>query len=133
MRIPTASFLLAAALVWAACASQPQSLPPGAARPVAELARWQVFDGGALLGYLIHLEIRDPAGPIPFYQIEDTQGRLVGHATGQGRFSRRVPFQDDEQDLGVWSLARGTAKLFECKAPVQLKPVAVEADAQRKH
>ena len=132
MRIPTATFLLAATVVLAACASQPQTQPPSAARPVAELGRWQVFEGANLLGYLIHLEIRDPTGPLPFYQIEDAQGRLLGHATEQGRFSRRVPFQEAEQDLGVWSLARGTAKLFEAKANVELRPVVKEADARKK-
>jgi len=130
MRIPTAPFLLAT-LVLAACETQPPPQPAAAARPVAELGRWQVYDGSALLGHLIHLEIRDPSGPLPFYQIEDAQGRLVGHATEQGRFSRRVPFQDDEQDLGVWSLARGTAKLFECNADVELRPVAADADARK--
>ena len=131
MRTPTASFPLAAVLLLVGCESQPPPQPDGAAREVVELGRWQVFDGGTLLGLLVHLEIRDPGGPIPFYKIEDAQGRLVGHASEQGRFSRRVPFQEDEQDLGVWSLARGTAKLFEAKADVELRPVAVDADAKK--
>jgi len=130
MRIPTATFLLS--MLWLpACTSPPEPQPPHAPRPVVELARWQVFDGAQLLGVLIHLEIRDPEGPVPYYRIEDASGRWLGHATEQGRFSRRVPFQDTEQDLGVWSLARGVAKLFEAKADVQLKPVAVDADARR--
>jgi hypothetical protein len=131
MRTPTASFLLGACLMLAACGSQPPPPPPSAARPVVELARWQVRDAGRELGLLIHFEIQDPSGPVRFYQIEDQQGRILGSATEQGRFSRRVPFQENEQDLGVWSLARGTAKLFEAGADVELRPVVVDADAKK--
>ena len=131
MRTPTVTFLLAATLVLVGCESHPEPQPAYSPRPVVELARWQVFDGAELVGLLIHLEIRDPEGPLPYYRIEDASGRWIGHATEQGRFSRRVPFQDSEQDLGVWSLARGVAKLLEAKADVQLNPVAADADARR--
>ena len=131
MRTPTASFLLGACLMLAACGSQPPPAPAAAARPVVELARWQVRDGDRALGNLIHYEIRDPDGPVRFYQVVDQEGHILGSATEQGRFSRRVPFRENEQDLGVWSLARGTAKLFEAKADVELRPVVVDASAKK--
>src|SRR5678809_80986 len=86
-----------------ACASPPQP-QPYAPRPVVELARWEVWDGDRLVAHVRQLEIRDPAGPLAFYRVEDLQGRWLGHATSTGRFSRRVPFQEQEEDLGVWSL-----------------------------
>ncbi|MEO6593855.1 MAG: hypothetical protein ABIP94_03785 [Planctomycetota bacterium] len=129
MRSSTATSLFAASLL-AACAVPPSPQPPYAARPVVELARWQVMDGETLLGYVRHLEIRDPKGPLPYYRVEDAQGRWLGHASEVGRFSRRVPFQDDEEDLGVWPMARGVAKLFEASADVALRPMAVDADAR---
>ncbi|HEX5051519.1 MAG TPA: hypothetical protein VFZ65_07080 [Planctomycetota bacterium] len=130
MRSCTVLTVLAASLL-AACAAEPLVQPDYAARPVVELARWQVMQGDTLRGYVRHLEIRDPKGPIPYYRIEDPQGRWLGHASEIGRFSRRVPFQDDEQDLGVWSMAQGVARLFEADAAVELRPVAVEADVRR--
>ena len=65
------------------------------------LARWQVVSEGAVLGWVTEYEIRDPKSPMKFFRVTDQKGRWLGHATANGRFSRRVPFQDDEQDLGV--------------------------------
>lgn len=113
------------------CSSAPQSLPPNIARPVVELARWQVHDGATMLGHVVQLEIRDPREPVRFYRIQDLQGRWIGYATTNGRFSRRVPFQDGEEDLGVWSLERGTALLFDASAPITLTPVVADAAAPR--
>ncbi len=98
---------------------------------MAQLGLWQVWEGSTAIGFVRHLEIRDPTGPMPFYQIEDPQGRVVGHASQQGRFSRRVPFQDQEEDVGVWPMARGVEKLFERAGPLVLKPAPVEADVRR--
>ncbi len=131
MRSSTFCTVLAASLAWAACNSAPPTPSPYAARAVVELERWQVWNGSAAIGYVLHLEIRDPEGPLPYYRIEDLQGRWLGHASSLGRFSRRVPFQDQEEDLGVWPMAQGVAQLFAASAPVSLKPVAVEADARR--
>ncbi len=119
------------ALLLAACEAAPEPLPH-AARPVVEIARWEVFDGDAHVGTVRQLEIHDPQGPQAFYRIEDRRGRWLGHATTAGRFTRRVPFRDEEQDLGVWSLARGTALLVEAKAEVRLQPVALDADMRRR-
>lgn len=132
MRSTTRATAAFAALVLAGCAAEPKPTPqPFAPRPVVEVARWQVLDGTEPVGYLLHLEIRDPQGAVPYYRIEDLDGRWIGHATEQGRFSRRVPFQDGEEDLGVWSLATGAGKLLEAKAKVELKPVAAEASARK--
>ena len=120
---------LAAAL--AACASDPPPLPAYAPRQVVDLERWEVWSDGHLVGQVRKLEIRDPAGPIAFYRVLDLQGRWLGHASNEGRFTRRVPFRDDEEDLGVWPMARGVAELFDAKAPVELKAIAVDADAKK--
>lgn len=122
--------LAAAALV--ACRSPEPPAPPLQPRPVVEIARWQALDAGRPVGTLVELEIRDPAGPIRFYQVTDAAGRVVGSATAEGRFGRRVPFREQEEDLGVWSLARGVAELFELTRPVELAPVAVDADMRRR-
>ncbi len=78
------------------------------------------------------LEIQDPAGPVRFYSVEDRQRRVLGEATANGRFTRRVPFRDDGEDLGVWSLARGVTELFEASDILELRAVPVEADARRR-
>ncbi len=122
---------IAAALLLVGCGSAPPPPQPYAPRPVVEVARWQIWIAGELKGHVVQLEIRDPSGPLPYYRVQDAQGRWLGHATMQGRFSRRVPFEDGEQDLGVWPMARGVAKLFEADAPAELRPVAAEADARR--
>ena len=134
MRTPTrtAVFLATCSLaaLAASCGTEPPPPPPYSARPVVEIARWQVVNGDAVIGRVLHLEIRDPQGPVGFYRVEDVQGRWLGFATMNGRFSRRVPFQDREEDLGVWPMARGTALLFDAASPVTLRPVAVDADAR---
>lgn len=105
--------LLVCAAALAGCASPPvDPVPPHAPREVVELAVWQVRSGEQALGTLRQLEIRDPSGPLRFYRLEDRDGRWLGHASPEGRFSRRVPFAEQEQDLGVWPLARGVALLL---------------------
>jgi hypothetical protein len=125
--------LAALAAAFAACASDPPpALSPLAPRQVVELARWEVWSEGQLVGHLRQLEIRDPQGPVAFYRVEDLHGRWLGHANSERRFSRRVPFRDDEEDLGVWAMERGVAELFDAKVPVELKAIAVEADARKR-
>jgi hypothetical protein len=129
----TPSFLLPVVMAaLAGCQSSPPAPPPHAPRPVVELARWQVWEGDRVVGYVRHLEIRDPSGPLPYYRIEDPNGRWLGHASATGRFTRRVPFEEEEQDIGVWSMPRGVGELVEAKSPVRLQPVPVEADARRR-
>src|SRR5262245_848643 len=97
--------IAALAAVLAACASDPKPpLPPLAPREVAELAGWEGWSEGRFVGHVRKLEIRDPERPLAFYRIEDLQGRWLGHASDEKRFSRRVPFRDDEEDLGVWAM-----------------------------
>ncbi|MCA8978361.1 MAG: hypothetical protein KDC98_26770 [Planctomycetes bacterium] len=122
---------VAALLGFAACGVPSPPPPPLQPRAVLELARWQALDGGELLGQLVLLEIRDPAGPVRFYQIEDAAGRLVGSATEAGRFSRRVPFREEEEDLGVWRPERGVGELFGRHRSVELRNLPVEAGARR--
>lgn len=118
-------------LLLAACAGAPPAPAPYAPRPVVERGRWQVWGDGALLGHVVQLEIQDPSGPLTYYRVQDTRGSWLGHASAHGRFTRRVPFRDEEQDLGVFSMARGVARLFEATAPVELRPVVVDADLRR--
>lgn len=113
----------------AACGSAPPPPPPLAPREVVEVARFQAFDGDALVAVVHQLEIRDPSGPVALYRIVDPRGHWLGHASANGRFSRRVPFQDEEEDLGVLAMARGVAVLAGVAAPVRLQPVAADAAA----
>ncbi len=128
LRLPIA---VAVALFVAACGGAPPANPAYSARPVVELARWQVLDGERPVAIVRQLEIRDAEQPVVFYRVEDLDGRWLGHATANGRFTKRVPFQEGEADLGVWSLARGVTLLLEASAPVHLKPLAIDADARR--
>jgi hypothetical protein len=121
------SAVVAAAL--AACGGAPPPPPPLAPREVVEVARFQAFDGDALVAVVHQLEIRDPGGPVALYRIVDPRGRWLGHASANGRFSRRVPFRDEEEDLGVLAMARGVATLAGAAAPVRLQPVASDAAA----
>ncbi len=121
--------LLVCGLV-AGCGTAPAGVP-NIARSVVERSRWDVIDDGAVLGQVLQLEIDDPSGPVVFYRVVDAHGRWLGHATSARRFSRRVPFREDEEDLGVWSLERGAAMLLEAAAPVTLRVVARDADARR--
>ncbi|MEZ6036651.1 MAG: hypothetical protein R3F29_04170 [Planctomycetota bacterium] len=120
--------LLAVALLLTACGAPPSDPPDLQPRQVVTLARWDVFSAERLIGQVVHLEIRDPAGPVRFYRIEDPRGRWVGQATEQGRFTRRTPFDENGEDLGVLSMKRGVAELFEASAAVELRPVAADAD-----
>jgi len=117
--------------LFAACQETPPPQPDYAPRRVVELARWQVWIGGEAVGTVRQLEIQDPREPVRYYTIEDRHRRVLGEATANGRFARRVPFQENGEDLGVWSLARGVGELFEAGASVDLRPVPVEADARR--
>lgn len=122
----------AVVLAWlAACSSPPPAPAPYAPRAVTEQARWEVWSADALVGRVRQLTIHDPERPLTFYRIEDLQGRWLGHANAQGRFSRRVPFQEQEEDLGVWSMARGVAELLDAKS-VRLQPVAIDADSRKR-
>lgn len=129
--LPRAVVPLAAVLL-AGCGAPPSPPPEHAPRRVVELARWQVWQGAEQIGAVRELEIQDPAGPVRFYSVEDRQRRVLGEATANGRFTRRVPFRDDGEDLGVWSLARGVTELFEASDILELRAVPVEADARRR-
>lgn len=115
----------------AGCETPEPEPPEYRPRKVVELERWQVRAGDSDLGELVKFEIQDPEGPVLFYRVLDERGRWVGHADANGRFSRRVPFQEEEQDLGVWSLQRGCALLFESEQPVTLAVKAAEADFEK--
>ena len=120
------------AVAAAGCGAGPSNaLPPHAARPVRTLAQWRVLEQGSPAGRVVLLQIEDPSGPLRFYRVEDAQGRWLGHASDIGRFSRRVPFASEEEDLGVLPMARGVALLLEATVPVQLEPIVAEADARR--
>lgn len=117
--------------LFAACQEAPQPQPEYAPRRVVELARWQVWLADQQVGIVRRFEIQDPNGPVRYYSVEDLQHRILGEADDQGRFSRRVPFRDSGEDLGVWALPRGVGLLFEANAPADLRPVAIEAAAKR--
>ncbi len=118
-----------------ACTTTHVGTPPidQAPRAVVELARFEVRHQGVPIGAVVQLEIQDPAGPIRFWRVQNRNGAWLGHATEQGRFSRRLPFRDDELDLGVWPMEQGVARLFDLEGGVALRPVdaAVPASARR--
>lgn len=114
------------AVLVACSAPPPPPQPAYAPRAVVELECWRIRAGGHPVGMLRRYEIQDPAGPLRFWRIENTHGQWLGHASDLGRFSRRVPFRDDEQDLGIWPMRAGVAQLFEASA-VDLEPVALDA------
>jgi hypothetical protein len=121
-----------AAAVWAsACTSTHEVKKPldYVPRAVVEVARYEVRSGTSVLGVALELEIRDPSGPLRFWRIQTRDGAWAGHATEQGRFSRRVPFREDEEDLGVWPMAQGIAKVLDVPGPVQLAKVQPKNDA----
>jgi hypothetical protein len=112
-----------------ACGAPPPTVPPpGAARPVRELARWRAIDGGREVAVVLQLQIEDPSGPVLLYRILDANGRWLGHANAQLRFTRRMPFREEEQDLGVWALPRGVALLAGVES-VALEAITPEAGA----
>ena len=49
----------------------------------------------------------------------------------EGRFSRRVPFRDDEEDLGLYPMARGVQRLMASDTPVTVlgRPDAAAVEA----
>ena len=94
-------------------------------RPVVEVERYELRQGGRPLGSATFLEIRDPAGPVRFWRFQNRDGALLGHASEQGRFSRRVPFLDEEEDLGIWPMAQGAAQLLEVEGEVKMIEVPV--------
>jgi len=108
----------------AGCVAPAPDEPALRPRAVVEVERWEVRAQGRPLGALVKFEIRDPAGPVPFYRVLDSDGRWLGHADVNGRFSRRVPFEEREQDLGVWPLSRGCALLFGREGGVELERAA---------
>jgi hypothetical protein len=128
-RAAVAACLMAAS--WVACTSthnvpKVHDLMP---RAVAEVARYEAHSATGVIGVVRLLEIRDPQGPLRFWRIETRDGAWAGHATEQGRFSRRVPFREDEEDLGVWPMAQGVAQVLGAAATVRLQQVAVPEPA----
>ncbi len=121
----------AAAAFGAACTSTHEVKKPldYVPRAVVEVARYEVRSGTAVLGVALELEIRDPSGPLRFWRIQTRDGAWAGHATQQGRFSRRVPFREDEEDLGIWPMAQGVAKVLDVPGPVRLAKVQPGPDA----
>jgi hypothetical protein len=118
-----------------ACASKHPVNPAYSARPVAELGRWPVMQDDRQLGWVVMLEIQDPVTPLRYYRIENQRGQWLGTATIDGRFSRRVPFRDDEEDLGIYPMAQGVQRLVASDKPVVVvgRPdaAAVEAGMHR--
>ena len=124
---------LLSSLALAACQAEPDRGSDYYARPVVEIERFEVVDAGRTIGWVVHCEIQDPTAPSRFWRIVNTRQQWVGHATEAGRFSRRVPFRDDEEDLGIYAMPKGVARLLDATGDVELRAVArpTEADARR--
>lgn len=147
VRCPAFPTALVALLLATACTSttveRKDAIVP---RKVTELRRWQVLQGTTLAGHVVELRVEEPmyapadgTPPAPsaftYYRILDLRGQWVGHASDIGRFSRRVPFQEEEQDLGVWPMAQGVAQLLGLpgeplpKLVIEPKPASTAAEA----
>lgn len=96
-------------------------------RPVLELARWRIEGRGRMLGHLLHLEIQDPQGAIRYYRVENARGEWVGHVTEHLQFSRRVPFSEDEEIVGTFTMSEGLGVMLAAGQAVDLTPVALDA------
>jgi len=122
-------------LVISGCQTVERPVPEPAyvPRPVLEIQRFELSHDGRLVGAAVLMEIRDPAGALRFWRFLDRNGAVLGHSTEQGRFSRRVPFLDREEDLGIWPMAQGIGQLLDVDGEVGLRelPVAVPASASR--
>jgi hypothetical protein len=119
--------LVSMALV--ACQAEPERGSDYWARRVVELERFEVVADGKTVGWVVHCEIQDPKAPSRFWRILNERQQWVGHATEAGRFSRRVPFRDDEEDLGIHPMPSGVARLLDAAGGVELRAVARPADA----
>ncbi len=119
--------VLLAAFALQACAGAPRP-SPYQVRNVREISRFAVQRGGQQLGYVVSLVIEDPAGGagVQFFRVENQAGQWVGEASTSGRFTRRVPFRDEGEDLGIHPMAVGVAKLFDVSS-VTLEKVDPEA------
>ena len=131
LRLQLLSFPVLGALLLGACHTVERPVPeaPYLPRPVVELQRFELRQGDRSLGSAVLLEIRDPAAPVRFWRFQDRNGAVLGHASEQGRFSRRVPFVDSEEDLGIWPMAQGAAQLLDLDGEVLLLEIPVRAPA----
>ncbi|GAB4158631.1 MAG: hypothetical protein Fur0037_26100 [Planctomycetota bacterium] len=135
----THPFPIRAFLLFAAASPGCRSTPPPApfeGHRVVEVRRWELKDGAARVGWLLLLEIDTRDAPLRFYRVLNASGQWAGHATLQGRFSRRVPFRDGEEDMGLFGLAQGARVLLGLSRDPEIVPWsgarAVEADSGRR-
>lgn len=129
--MPVCRRLALSLLPWLACAcSAPPPPPPELqARDVTEVQRYELRRDGQRVGWLSLLQIDDPQAPLRFYRVENLRGQWLGHATLEHRFSRRVPFRDDEEDLGLYPMAQGVARLLDLDRPPEIVPWQPAAEA----
>ena len=120
MRVQITAFILLGLVACTHTTRPADDTADYAPREVVELERWLVQHEGVDLGFLVKLEIRDPAGPIEYYRVRNVGQQWLGHASMDLRFSRRVPFQEEEESLGIYPMARGLAALYEVENPVDL-------------
>ncbi len=120
MRVKTTACILLGLVACSQTTRRADATADYAAREGVELETWLVQQEGVDLGYLVKLEIRDPAGPIEYYRVLNVGKQWLGHATMDLHFSRRVPFQEEEESLGIYPMARGLAVLYEVENPVDL-------------
>src|SRR5688500_702916 len=110
-------------LATSACHTAPVApADPVAPRQVVDRERYTVSQGGRLLGRLVAREIRDPAGPIRYYLVENAAGQWLGYVDAQGRFYRYEPFVADERFLGVYTMEKGLGLLYEVTPPLRIVP-----------
>ncbi|MBK8976000.1 MAG: hypothetical protein IPM29_08745 [Planctomycetes bacterium] len=121
---------LVLALALGACAAPPRP-DPLAPRPVTEQGRWLVERRGEPLGQLVELRIDDPIEPATWFRAEMPGGQWLGYVDGQGRVWRRVPFALEDEFLGVLSMEKALAALYERQPPITLRAVDAAAPSPR--
>ncbi len=121
-----------AGMALCACAGAPAPVDPMAPRPVVDLARWRVDAGDRLVGHVLHKEIRDPAGPIRFFHVENPAGQWLGHVDTAGRVYRREVFATTEAFLGIYPMDKALELLYDEAGPLRMTPAPVQPPPGRR-
>ncbi len=100
---------------------QPAQVPdPYEPRPVAVLGEYAVRAEGAVIGRVIEIEIQDPIWPETRYRVENLDRQWLGFIDAKGGVYKLMPFQMEEEFLGIYPMEQGLALLFDVKEPPKL-------------
>ena len=112
--------VLAITLLLCACQQPDRALDPYEIRPVEVLAEYPVRAEGAVIGRVFEIEIRDPIWPQTRYRVENLDRQWLGFIDARGGVYKLMPFQMEEEFLGIYPMEQGLALLFDVKEPPKL-------------